>query len=735
MPYKTIGELPDGTKGLPAHAKEIYMKAFNAAFELYKDRGKQREALSHGTAWSAVKKSYKQVDGRWVAKTKEAIMATRLSDKNKQNLLQQALVSEYGLQVEDPIPKKVSVEEVFDDKIIYDIDGQLYEASYELDEKGKPTFGEPKKVTSTKIYRAMESLSMENRRALLDSALVAHLRLAKDEYVWIEDFTETEVIYNHDHQSYKAEYSIAEDGIVTIGEPVKVTKQVTYKPIESLRTTYSEILQEGGRRNANLDATRIKKILELCRELLSSEEEPEEKKAKEALKEATSVLTWLKEQAVVKTEDGIKFPAAAYAYVPDAEKSTTWKLRLWEDLEKKVTRAQLGRAAAALSPGGFRGQKVGIPSADLSAVKRKIRAEYRKLDVEDEDIPRWVKEAETRELIQNYTPLTEAKFDKGRATVIVIKAGFNATEDRYYPAEVLKRDYGIFEGMKMYADHPTEQEDKERPERSIRDWVATLSEVACDDNGVVTGIAEIIEPWMMQKLAALREKDMLSEMGISINAVGSASKGTIDGKETLVIEKLVAARSVDFVTEPGAGGVVTLYEADRNHDIDLVELATLKEKRPDLIKAIEANVRVEIQREVKHKMELEERITELEGQIGTLTTERDDLKTKMQEAEKAKAKAEAQATIKEAVDKAELPDAAKERLIERFKDAESADGIEEAITSEVDYIAKLSEAGKVKGLGPTQKDTEKDKEALRESLKKSNPEWTDAQLDDAVSGR
>ena len=208
-------------------------------------------------------------------------------------------------------------------------------------------------------------------------------------------------------------------------------------------------------------------------------------------------------------------------------------------------------------------------------------------------------------------------------------------------------------------------------------------------------------------------------MGISINAVGNASKATIDGIETLSINKLERANSVDFVTEPGAGGIVTLYESDRQRNVDLVELTTLKERRPDLIKLIESTVREEIKQEVKHKMELEARVTELEGQIDTLTTERDGLKTKMDEAVKEKAKAEAQATIKEAVDKAELPDAAKERLIERFKDAESAEGIEEAIKSEVDYIAKLSEAGKVKGLGVTKSDPEKDKKALKESFKKT----------------
>ena len=486
--------------------------------------------------------------------------------------------------------------------------------------------------------------------------------------------------------------------------------------IGELQSKYSEIIQEAGRRNANVDSSRLKKIMALCQELLSSDE-VEDSKVRKAVKEANTALAWLKEQAVVKTEDDINFPAEAYAYVPDSEKSTTWKLRMWEDSEKKVTKAQLGRATATLSPGGFRGQKAAIPAADLSAVKRKIRAAYRKLGVADEDISRWVKETETRELLHDYMPLTEAKFDKGRATVIVIKSGFNATEDRYYPPEVLKRDFGIFEGMKMYADHPTEQEDKARPERSIKDWVGTLSEVVCDENGVVTGIAEIIEPWLMQKLASLRDKKMLSDMGISINAVGSASNGVIEGKKTLVIEKLVACRSVDFVTEPGAGGIVTFYESDRSHDIDIVELSTLREKRPDLVKSIESKVRAEITKEVKRAMDNEERIKELEGQIETLTTERDGLKEAADAAEKGKAKAEAQATIKEAVDKAELPTAAKERLIERFKDAESAEGIVEAVQSEKDYIAKLSEAGKVKGLGATNVSSEKDKEALKESFK------------------
>ena len=53
----------------------------------------------------------------------------------------------------------------------------------------------------------------------------------------------------------------------------------------------------------------------------------------------------------------------------------------------------------------------------------------------------------------------------------------------------------------------------------------------------------------------------------------------------------------------------------------------------------------------------------------------------------------------------------------------------------MDYIAKLSEAGKVKGLGGTKTNPEKDKEALKESFKRMHPEWTEDQINIAVTGR
>jgi len=76
MPYKQVEDLPESVKAhLPRHAQEIYMKAFNSAFEEYADPKKRRGAASleetaHRVAWAAVKEVYEKDEktGEWKKK-------------------------------------------------------------------------------------------------------------------------------------------------------------------------------------------------------------------------------------------------------------------------------------------------------------------------------------------------------------------------------------------------------------------------------------------------------------------------------------------------------------------------------------------------------------------------------------------------------------------------------------------------------------------------------------------
>ena len=68
MPYREISGLPDSVKNhLPHHAQEIYLAAFNNAWEEYAER-EDREMVAHRVAWSAAKKQYVKVGKEWVEK-------------------------------------------------------------------------------------------------------------------------------------------------------------------------------------------------------------------------------------------------------------------------------------------------------------------------------------------------------------------------------------------------------------------------------------------------------------------------------------------------------------------------------------------------------------------------------------------------------------------------------------------------------------------------------------------
>ena len=486
----------------------------------------------------------------------------------------------------------------------------------------------------------------------------------------------------------------------------------------------AEVIQEAGRRG-KVNDPKVQKVV-----------------TEGDVAEAATVLTWLKEQAMMKTEDGVEYPASAFAYVPDTGKSGDWKLRLWENASAKITRAQLGRASAALSPGGYRGQKADVPAAELPAIKLRIREAYRSLDVPDAEIPRWVKEAEMRDYINESitVPVAEVTAEgiaKGILPVRIIQPGFNSSKSRHYSPSAVRDSVKIFEGVKQFANHATKSEEKERPERDIRDWVATLENVRIAPNGNAVGEARIHAGWFKELAQNLFEAGTLSKLGVSINSVGKGSRQKIDGVETFAVEGLVdhPLKSVDFVTEAGAGGQAGVKESVASTVVDayLIDLKTLREARPDLINEVEAEIKAKNIQEVKHKMEIEEQVKEQATTIETLTKQRDELQGKLTEADKTKAKADAQAVIKEAVSKAELPDAAKTRLLERFVDAETDTGVAEAIAGEVKYIAELTEAGKVRGMGPAKTDPQADKKALAESFKKLG--MTDKQAETAANVR
>ena len=84
-----------------------------------------------------------------------------------------------------------------------------------------------------------------------------------------------------------------------------------------------------------------------------------------------------------KTENGVEYPKSAYLYTPDPESPSTWKLRYknFFDGKLKLDPEQLGKAVAAFSPGGFRGQQVELPEADMPETLRSAQEDMSLEDI------------------------------------------------------------------------------------------------------------------------------------------------------------------------------------------------------------------------------------------------------------------------------------------------------------------------------------------------------------------
>lgn len=306
----------------------------------------------------------------------------------------------------------------------------------------------------------------------------------------------------------------------------------------------------------------------------------------------------------------------------------------------------------------------------------------------------------------------------------IIKPGFNTSKRRYYPADVLARDCKVFEGVKLFADHPTITEARERPEGSVWNWVATMRNVSVSKEGALEGDAVVHSPKFMEILEGLRKAGTLGEMGMSIRALVKSAKKKVEGIVTEAVESIFAAHSVDFVTMPGAGGAVLAMEScrDASHDIISADYPAVAGK---LIH----------ERKGENGMDLEKQIAELTAQmkqiqesLSVVTKERDDAKAALEAAQTQAARDKFSAALETALSGTKLPDVAKARVRTALASESDQAKITGAIASETAYLAAV--AGPVKGLGPDGKPiTESDgasqlKAVAEASYRKQNPNAT-----------
>lgn len=250
-----------------------------------------------------------------------------------------------------------------------------------------------------------------------------------------------------------------------------------------------------------------------------------------------------------------------------------------------------------------------------------------------------------------------------------------------YTAENLAASAPLFKaGTEMFIDHPTESEEWDRPERSIRDYAGVfLEDATVGDDGALYTVCKVFSG--VNGLI----KDKWEHIGVSINAWCANPIS-----ESGIVPPIAGVRSVDFVTAPGAGGaVIDLLESNRAQ--------YLQEKEEDVDKEIESKFSA-----------VEDKINSVLEAIGKVIEGQTKVEESEEPAEETAPAVDVDAVLEAGKKLAEsgLPDAAAARVRESVK---AGADIEEAIEAEREYLKEAT----VKSASPH---TEED--SLKESYKK-----------------
>lgn len=254
--------------------------------------------------------------------------------------------------------------------------------------------------------------------------------------------------------------------------------------------------------------------------------------------------------------------------VGDPGSKSRYKLPVREP-SGEINRNGVFAAAAVLA--GARGGVDATPEQQRQAARALVRIYRSDLDMEPPESLLRVAgmssgEAPAREAVQEAGTITRTNKDKpGRMLIRLIKAGWSAN-NRYYPAEVLRRDgpRAFPQGTLAFVDHATEEEDAARPAGSIRNLAAVLSRDAWwdEEQRALVGELRLFKPW----------RDVLTDMaehiGMSIRSWVIGDHGEAEGRNGFIVREITEGRSVDFVTVPAAGGAILSVLESAGHEME-----------------------------------------------------------------------------------------------------------------------------------------------------------------------
>ena len=273
---------------------------------------------------------------------------------------------------------------------------------------------------------------------------------------------------------------------------------------------------------------------------------------------------------------------------------------------------------------------------------------------------------------------------------VLIRAGMNKVGSRFYTEEFLKGNLDRFEGGFCNADHPTESQARDLPERSVLSLAAVVKGARWDpaQQAVLGDVHYLGTSVGADMREAFRDDVVRANAGLSIYWPGRVTQKRQKIGEAFVnvpTALIGAGRfDVDFVTRPGAGGkVAPIKEEGEDMADEKKTLEALREEFPELKGLVDPAGLTQAAMQEAHpdwfpKVDPEpsKPDPDLTQRVATLEKENHTLRL--------------QQVIREAIAAEKLPDDAAELVRERF--AEVVEGESVALGAAVKaYATKVRE--------------------------------------------
>lgn len=327
----------------------------------------------------------------------------------------------------------------------------------------------------------------------------------------------------------------------------------------------------------------------------------------------------------------------------------------------------------------------------------------------ESDVTKWTKV----KLDQQYIPVNESlqllaisegkkKTERGTEWEVIVIGAESASDvvteggkeyirsknGRLYLAEALEASVPLFDGVKVYDNHLTDEEfNQKQGMRSVaNEWVGVIVDPFWDKAAkAIKGTLKIIDATLRKKLVEAHDAGVLNAIGLSIDALGQGATRAVKalgGKMLEIVEKIDKALSVDVVADPAAGGRLARLIAAQTIKAEGIEMT------PEEIKALIESV-------LKDALApaVTEAIAPLQEQVDGLVTRLDESEAEEEEEVEAEVEAEVE---EEAEPESDEPPAVTEAVKRAEEAAAKAKEAEQRLlrqAAENDLEAALKESG------------------------------------------